>query len=213
MQSIDFNKVGTVLCLGAHSDDIEIGCGGTLLKLIAANPDVVVHWVVFSSDEKRAQEAQDSAERFLDGAGESKIEIHRFRDGFFPYDGARIKSYFEELKRRAQPDVIFTHYRDDRHQDHRLINELTWNTYRNHLVLEYEIPKWDGDMGSPNFFVHLDETQCRSKVATLMECFGTQAGKHWFSEELFMGLMRIRGMESNAPSQYAEGFFARKVTW
>lgn len=206
-------KIGTVLCLGAHSDDIEIGCGGTVLKLLGAQPAAEVHWIVFSGDGRRAGEAEASAQRFLAGAAKQAVEIHRFRDGFFPYDGAKIKSYFEEIKRRIRPDVVFTHYRHDLHQDHRLVCELTWNTFRSHLILEYEVPKWDGDMGAPNLFVHLDEALCRRKVEYLREGFPTQGDKHWFDEELFMGLMRLRGMESNSPTRYAEAFYARKVVW
>jgi len=206
-------KVGTLLCLGAHSDDIEIGCGGTVLKLIAGNPALSVHWIVFSGERARAAEAEASAQRFLAGAGTRAVEIHRFRDGFFPYEGGKIKGYFEELKRRIQPDVVLTHYRQDLHQDHRLICELTWNTFRSHLILEYEVPKWDGDMGAPNLFVHLDEAICRRKASYLLEGFPSQADKHWFDEELFMSIMRLRGMESNSPTRYAEAFYARKVVW
>jgi len=203
--------IRTLLCLGAHSDDIEIGCGASVLRLLGESPDVTVHWVVFSSDERRADEATASAERFLASAGARNIEVHRFRDGFLPYDGAKVKAYFEELKRRIDPDVIFTHHGDDLHQDHRLVNELTWNTFRDHTILQYEIPKYDGDMGRPNFYVHVEPAQYEEKVKILMECFESQRDKAWFSKELFLGLMRIRGMESNAPSGHAEGFFARKV--
>ncbi|MDH3197019.1 MAG: PIG-L family deacetylase [Candidatus Krumholzibacteria bacterium] len=206
-------KIGTVLCLGAHSDDIEIGCGGTVLKLVAAHPGAEVHWIVFSGDGGRGGEAEASAQRFLADAAKRSVEIHRFRDGFFPYEGAKIKNYFEEIKRRIRPDVVFTHYRHDLHQDHRLVCELTWNTFRSHLILEYEVPKWDGDMGAPNLFVHLDEAVCRRKVEYLREGFPTQGDKHWFDEGLFMGLMRLRGMESNSPTRFAEAFYARKVIW
>jgi LmbE family N-acetylglucosaminyl deacetylase len=212
MRRLSLDGVGSVLLLGAHSDDIEIGCGGTVLRLIAQNPSLTVHWIVFSGRAERAREAQASAARFLAGAASPTVEVHQFRDGFFPSEQARIKTYFEELKGRVEPDLVFTHYRDDLHQDHRVISELTWNTYRHHAVLEYEVPKWDGDLGQPNVFVPLSEEQARHKVHILMECFGTQSGKHWFDEETFNGLMRLRALECNADSRRAEAFYGRKVT-
>ena len=212
MRRLSLDGVGSVLLLGAHSDDIEIGCGGTVLRLIAQNPSLKVHWIVFSGGAERAKEADAAAARFLTGLSSPTIEVHQFRDGFFPSEQARIKTYFEELKGRLEPDLVFTHYRDDLHQDHRVISELTWNTYRRHAVLEYEVPKWDGDLGRPNVFVPLSEEQARRKVQILMECFGTQSGKHWFDEETFNGLMRLRALECNADSRRAEAFYGRKVT-
>jgi LmbE family N-acetylglucosaminyl deacetylase len=200
-----------ILCLGSHSDDLEIGCGGTLLKLIESRKAVSVHWVVFSATAERAIEAQKSAMRFLEGVADTVVEVKAFRDGFFPYVGYEIKEFFEGLKRRCSPDLIFTHYREDRHQDHRLISDLTWNTYRDHLILEYEIPKYDGDLGSPNCFVPLDEATCRRKVRSIVEVFQTQQNRHWFTPETFMALLRLRGVESGASSGYAEGFFCRKA--
>ena len=202
-----------VLCLGAHSDDVEIGCGGALLALLARRRDVHVHWVVFSGTEQRATEARVSAARFLQGACGQKIEVKSFRDGFFPFIGHDIKEYFEELKQQPPPHLIFTHYRDDRHQDHRLISDLTWNTFRDHLILEYEIPKYDGGLGSPNFFVHLDEATSRRKVQGIIESFQTQQNRHWFTEDTFLALLRLRGVESAAPTGYAEGFFCRKAVF
>jgi LmbE family N-acetylglucosaminyl deacetylase len=202
-----------ILCLGSHSDDLEIGCGGTLLKLIAANRNVAVQWIVFSASEERAAEARTSAMNFLDGAAETEIVAEKFRDGFFPYVGYDIKQYFEDLKRRSSPDLIFTHYREDRHQDHRLISDLTWNTFRNHLILEYEIPKYDGDLGSPNVFVPLDETTCRRKVQAITSLFQTQRNRHWFTDDTFFSLLRLRGIEAGAASGYAEGFFCRKAVF
>ena len=212
MRRLSLDGVGSVLLLGAHSDDIEIGCGGTVLRLIAQNPSLKVHWIVFSGRKERVKEAEASAARFLADAGARNVEVHQFRDGFFPSEQARIKTYFEELKARLEPDLIFTHYRDDLHQDHRVISELTWNTYRHHGVLEYEVPKWDGDLGQPNIFVPLSEEQARRKVEILMECFGSQSGRHWFDEETFNGLMRLRALECNATSRRAEAFYGRKVT-
>ena len=200
----------TLLCLGAHADDIEIGCGGLLLEL-ARTRRLSVHWVVFSAGGRRAVEARRGAARFLEGAARRQVITHRFRDGFFPYDGAAIKTVFERLKRTVRPDLVLTHYRDDRHQDHRVLSDLTWNTFRDHCILEYEIPKYDGDLGTPNLFVPLDEATSRRKVALIRETFGTQGDKHWFADETFLGLMRLRGMECRAPGRYAEAFYARKT--
>jgi LmbE family N-acetylglucosaminyl deacetylase len=200
-----------LLCLGAHCDDIEIGCGGTILKLATAERKIEVQWVVFSSDERRKREAVKSAEGFLCGIVTKKVSIHQFRDGFFPYVGTELKERFEELKTEFSPDLILTHYRHDLHQDHRLVSELTWNTFRNHLILEYEIPKYDGDFGSPNFFVPLDESTCRRKIDAILDAYQSQREKHWFSRELFSSILRLRGMEANACSGYAEAFYCRKA--
>ena len=200
-----------VLCLGAHSDDIEIGCGGAILELIAANPGLRVLWVVFSADAKREVEARLAARRFLHGAGSSQVVVRKQRDGFFPPQMTEIKEFFEELKRISTPDIIFTHYRHDRHQDHRTISDLTWNTFRNHLVLEYEIPKYDGDLGTPNVFVPLSRKAARRKVNDVCSIFKSQLGQHWFTPDLFFGLMRVRGIECCASSGYAEGFHSRKA--
>ena len=201
-----------VLCLGAHSDDAEIGCGGTILSMIAARPDTRVHWVVFSAAGPRADEACASADIFLNGAAHSEVEVLGFRDGFFPYQGAQIKERFEDVKRRFTPDVVFTHRGQDRHQDHRLLSELTWNTFRHHMVLEYEIPKYDADLAQPNVFVPVNDEMRARKVELLMQHFGTQRSKTWFSPETFDGLMRLRGVECASPTGYAEAFHARKVT-
>ena len=200
-----------ILCLGAHSDDLEIGCGGTILRLLAEHKDLEVFWIVFGSNEERAREAFKSASVLLRQARKRRIVIKDFRDGFFPYIGEAIKEYFEQLKKDYSPDLIFTHYRDDLHQDHRLISELTWNTYRHHLILEYEVPKYDGDLGAPNFFVHLSESTCRRKVKHILQTFHTQKGRHWFTEDTFLSLLRLRGVESSAPGKYAEAFYSRKV--
>jgi LmbE family N-acetylglucosaminyl deacetylase len=200
-----------VLCLGAHSDDIEIGCGGTLLKLCAEHPEIEVRWVVLSAAGARAEEARRSAELFLRSASGAEVLVESFRDGFFPYIGAEIKEYFEELKRGYSPNLIFSHYGADRHQDHRLVSELTWNTFRSHLVLEYEIPKYDGGLGSPNLFVPLTQAQQSEKIELLMTAFPSQREKHWFTPETFSGLMRLRGIEAAAPAGFAEGFYARKL--
>jgi LmbE family N-acetylglucosaminyl deacetylase len=201
-----------ILCLGAHSDDAEIGCGGTILSMIAARPDTQVHWIVFSAAGPRAEEARASAAIFLNGAAHAEVEVFGFRDGFFPYQGADIKERFEDVKQRFTPDVVFTHRGQDRHQDHRVVSELTWNTFRHHMVLEYEIPKYDGDLAQPNVFVALDDETRARKVELLMQHFGTQRSKAWFTPETFEGLMRLRGVESASPTGYAEAFHARKVT-
>lgn len=200
-----------ILCLGAHSDDIEIGCGGTILKLLEEEHNSNIHWIVFSSNEERADEARNSAELFLSNTKNKNIIIKNYRDAFFPYIGGEIKSYFEELKQSVDPDLIFTHYRMDLHQDHRLISELTWNTFRHHLILEYEVIKYDGDLGSPNFFVQLNKKICDMKINYIFQCFETQGKRSWFTEDAFRSIMRIRGIESNAPDKYAEAFYCRKM--
>ena len=215
MSAVSFNfrdgKALRILCLGAHCDDIEIGCGGTLLRLLEEHPRSHVDWIVFSSTAERRKEAQRGAALFLKDAKTKQVTIHRFRDGFFPHDGARIKKQFEKLKTPAPPDVILTHYRHDLHQDHRVIHELTWNTFRGHLVLEYEIPKYDGDLGSPNFFMRLEERHRQKKIAHLFAAFPTQTKKQWFTDDLFLGLMRIRGIEAGRKTRHAEAFYCRKM--
>ena|SRR3990172_8570591 len=211
MIKVGLTAVESILCLGAHCDDIEIGCGATILRLIELFPKAHFHWMVFSSNTVRAKEAQSSAERFLANAGSREIDIRSYRDGFFPWQGAGIKELFEEMKLAMNPGLIFTHYGKDFHQDHRVISELTWNTWRNHMILEYEVPKYDGDLGSPNFFVEVSEDQRRRKLKFLMESFPSQSGKAWFSEETFSGLMRLRGMESNSPTNCSEAFYLRKM--
>lgn len=202
-----------LLVLGAHSDDIEIGCGGTVLRLLGESGEAEVRWVVFSAHGVRAKEAEESARSFLKEARNREVVLKSFRDGFFPYDGGEIKAIFEQMKGTFEPDLILTHFRHDLHQDHRLISELTWNTYRNHAILEYEVIKYDGDLGSPNFFVYLDEKTCQRKITVLEECFASQRNRRWFAPETFLSLMRIRGVESNSPSNYAEGFYFRKMAY
>lgn len=213
MLSLTFEQTSPlrILCLGAHSDDIEIGCGGTILKLIQRYPHLSVDWIVFGANhQQRVLEAEASAEAFLEGVAEKRIIVKGFRDSYFPHLGVEIKEFFEELK-TTTPDLIFTHYRNDLHQDHRLLCELTWNTFRDHLILEYEIPKYDGDMGNPNLFVHLDEALCQRKIKNLIEHFQTQQNRHWFSEDTFLALLRLRGIESRSPHRYAEAFYCRKM--
>ena len=203
----------TVLCLGAHCDDIEIGCGGTILRLLEEHPQVSLWWVVLSANDLREREARASAEAFLKGAASPKVVVKRFRNGFFPSVIAEIKEFFEELKGEVSPDLIFSHYQQDLHQDHRTVAELTWNTFRDHMILEYEIPKYDGGLGSPNFFVPLGDAQREAKVGTLMTQFESQKQKQWFTPETFNGLARLRGIECNAPSGYAEAFYCRKAVF
>jgi LmbE family N-acetylglucosaminyl deacetylase len=202
----------TVLCLGAHSDDIEIGCGGTVLQLQDKYPDSAIHWVVFSAIGVRGEEARRAANLFAGSRIAGGPVLREFRDGFMPFAGAEVKDFMEGLKRTISPDLVFTHYRKDAHQDHRLISELTWNTFRDHLVMEYEIPKFDGDLGQPNGYVPLSQEICQTKIKHLMDAFESQRGKRWFEESTFMALMRLRGMECNSPSGYAEAFYLRKVT-
>jgi LmbE family N-acetylglucosaminyl deacetylase len=203
----------SILCLGAHSDDIEIGCGGTILKLLEECGNAEVYWVVFCSDERRRIEAEESAHHFLAGAKKRNIVIHDFKDGFLPFIGGEIKDCFERLKPAITPDVIFTHHRADLHQDHRLVSDLTWNTFRDHLILEYEIPKYDGDLGRPNLYVHLSELIGRQKTQLIIDSFQSQSVKRWFNQETFESMMRLRGIESNAPGNFAEAYYCRKIVF
>lgn len=199
-----------ILCLGAHCDDIEIGCGGAILRLIKEREIQQLYWVVFTSSEERSVEAKMSAEQFLQGCMNKEIMIKKFKDAFLPYEAPLVKELFEELK-PFDPDVIFTHCQHDRHQDHRIICELTWNTFRNHLILEYEIPKYEGDLGHPNCFVALEEQVARKKVDVILNSFQSQTRKQWFDRDTFFALMRIRGIESGSQAKYAEGFHVRKA--
>ena len=211
MISAKFDQVEIILCLGAHADDIEIGCGGTILKLLQQHKGVQVYWVVLSATDQRAEEARRSAQQFLAGAAASKVIVKEFRDSYFPYTGDVIKDFFFELQNDVQPDVVFTHRREDLHQDHRLVSELTWNTFRDHLILEYEISKYDGDLGQPNVFVPIDEPTCQRKINTIVESFQSVLGKPWFTEDAFWALLRIRGVECKSSSKFAEGLYCRKM--
>lgn len=202
----------SVLCLGAHCDDIEIGCGATILRLVEQYPDANYYWIVFSSNEVRFEEASKSANAYLNGV-KHKVIIKSFRNGFFPWVGSEIKEYFEDIKKLTDPDIIFTHYRKDFHQDHRTLGELTWNTFRNHLIMEYEIPKYDGDLGAPNTFFTATKANTQKKIDWLMKYYETQHEKQWFTDETFRSLMRIRGIESNAPEGYAEAFYCSKTVF
>ncbi len=202
----------SVLCLGAHADDVEIGIGATLLSLLERGIRLDVHWCVLSGGgSEREAEAKASAMGFLDGAASAQIEVLSFRDGFFPQQGEAIKQWFEALKQRVQPDLIFTHRRDDAHQDHRQVCGLTWNTFRDHDILEYEIPKWDGDLGQPNLYMAVSAAALKRKIDLLIAHFGSQRSKLWFDEDTFRGLARLRGMECRAPERFAEAFHARKL--
>lgn len=216
MLPLSLGQAGTglrdVLAIGCHSDDIEIGAGGSLLTLTRAVPGLRVHWVVLAAAGARADEARASAADFLASAAEPVVVLHEFRDGFLPYEGTAVKEAFEDLKARVDPQLILTHWSGDFHQDHRLASELTWNTFRRHTILEYEIPKVDGDLGRPNVYLPLTEAVAREKVELLSRHFGTQRSKHWFDADTFLGLMRLRGLEAVAPDRYAEAFHARKLT-
>lgn len=200
-----------VLCLGAHSDDIEIGCGGTILRLLAEMPDLEVRWVVLSARGQRKKEAEASAKRFLQGARRKRVVVKQFKESFFPYVGEKIKAYFEQLKGEYDPDLILTHYRHDLHQDHRVVSDFTWNTFRDHLIWEYEIPKYDGDMGVPNVFSPLSREVCGEKVRLLIEGFGSQRSRRWFTDDTFWALLRLRGIEAGSSCRYAEAFYTRKM--
>jgi LmbE family N-acetylglucosaminyl deacetylase len=203
------DKPLNILALGAHCDDVEIGAGGTLLKIFEEYKINSVKWVIFASNELRKKEATDSAKMFLEGLDNTEIIIHSYRDGFLPFNATEVKEAFEAIKRDFNPDVVFTHYRNDRHQDHRLVSDLTWNTWRNHQILEYEIPKYDGDLGIPNFYVPLESKYIDKRNEILMKAFASQREKHWFDDDTFKALPRLRGMES--ATTYAEAFYARKV--
>ena len=217
MLNLIFNKEKNaphrILCLGAHSDDIEIGCGGTILRLTEEYPNLCVYWIVLGSSQERAEEALRSADTMLAQVGQKKVITKGFKDSFFPFVGAEIKEYFEMLRMEFAPDIIFTHYRQDLHQDHRVISDLTWNTFRDHFILEYEIPKYDGDLGSPNFFIQLSDQICQRKVQHILSHFKTQADRFWFTEDTFMALLRLRGIEARSPTKYAEAFYSRKITF
>lgn len=200
-----------LLFLGAHSDDAEIGCGGTVLELARRYPAARVCWVVFAAQQERGIEARRSARALLRGFRHVEIVLGGFRDGFFPQQYGAIKEFCEQLKRQQDPDLIFSHTLADRHQDHRTLAELTWNTWRNHAVLEYEIPKYEGDLGHPNVYVAISAAQMRRKVAHLMRHFATQRSRRWFTPDTFQALLRLRGIECNAPEGYAEAFHGRKI--
>lgn len=205
------NQKLKILCLGAHPDDIEIGCGGTILRLTMEVREAQFYWVVLSGDEKRGKEADQCARAFLDKVRLKNIDVQRFRESYFPFTGAQIKDYFEKLKREFSPDLVFTHYKNDAHQDHRLVSNLTWNTFRDHLILEYEVPKYDGDLGNPSLYVHLSASHAQRKINYICDIFQTQKEKQWFTEETFRSILRIRGVESNSPGKYAEAFYCRKI--
>lgn len=201
----------SVLCIGAHSDDIEIGVGATILGWIERGVRLDVHWAVLGAYGARGDEARASAEAFLANAAHAVIDLAGFKDGFFPYQGADIKLWFEDLKRRTSPDVVFCHWRKDAHQDHREVSKLTWNTFRDHTILEYEIPKWDGDLGQPNVYIPATKALIERKASLLHEHFRTQRSKDWFDEQTFLGLARLRGAECRAPDGFAEAFHGRKI--
>jgi LmbE family N-acetylglucosaminyl deacetylase len=199
-----------ILCLGAHPDDIEIGCGGTILQLSKLLVDCHWDWVILTGSEARHTEARESASRFLGKDASLELRLESFRDGYLPYEGAQVKDFFESIKREIQPNLILTHFAMDKHQDHRLISDLTWNTWRDHLILEYEIPKFDGDLGQPQTYFDFDRATAERKAKTILEAFASQKSKEWFDSEVLMALMRLRGVECNAPGRYAEAFYARK---
>jgi LmbE family N-acetylglucosaminyl deacetylase len=214
MHNVSFfgiNQEPRILCLGAHPDDIEIGCGGTILRILNEVPAAQFCWVVFSGNQERREEAFQSADLFLRGVKSKKVFVEKFRESYFPFIGAQIKDWFEKLKTEFSPDLIFTHYSKDAHQDHRLISILTWNTFRDHFVLEYEVPKYDGDLGNPNLNVCLTEAHVKQKTSYICNTFQTQKEKQWFDEETFRSILRLRGVECNSPSRFAEAFYCSKI--
>jgi len=209
----DKNQRPNILCLGAHPDDIEIGCGGTILRLLEELPEAQFYWIVFSGNQIRRKEAYDSATIFLGKAKAKKVDIQGFRESYFPFVGAGIKDYFEKLGKEISPDIVFTHHRGDAHQDHRVISDLTWNTFRHHFIIEYEVPKYDGDLGVPNWYVLLEEAYVKRKIENLLAVYQTQRQKPWFDEETFRSILKIRGIESRSPTKYAEAFYCRKIVF
>lgn len=208
----DLPAEGTVLCLGAHSDDIEIGCGGLLMTLHERHPGLKFRWVVFSGDEVREKETRAAATRLM-GDADLVLTAHKFRVSYFPHNAASIKDAFETLRASiGEPHLILTHFLSDRHQDHRVLAELTWNTFRSHTVLEYEIPKYEGDLAHPGVYCPVREELVERKISTLIDCFATQRSHQWFDADLFRGHMRLRGVECNSPTRFAEAFHARKLT-
>ena len=200
-----------IVCFGAHCDDIEIGAGGTLLRLLAEHPGSQVDWFVLSSNPEREQETRSCAAELLAGAACSRVTVASFRESYFPYQGEAIKDFFEKVKLEASPDIVLSHHRHDQHQDHRLIAELTWNTFRNHLILEYEIPKYEGDLGQPNVFVPLPAALAGRKIDLIVQNYKSQAKRSWFRPETFRAVMALRGVECNAPDELAEAFHCRKL--
>jgi LmbE family N-acetylglucosaminyl deacetylase len=201
----------SLLCLGAHVDDIEIGCGGTIIRLLEENPGLEIYWVILSASEERSQEARNSADLLLEASRRAEVRVAGFQDTFFPYIGRDVKAYIDQLGSQLKPDLILTHWRGDAHQDHRIVGELTWNAFRSHLILEYEIPKWDGDMGRPSVFMPLGKATCKEKIDHVLRAFPSQIHKDWFDAEIFWGLLRLRGMEARSPSGYAEAFHCSKL--
>jgi LmbE family N-acetylglucosaminyl deacetylase len=211
MNPMRFDNLQTILCIGCHADDIEIGCGGTLLRLLDEHADVTVHWVVLSATAERAAEAQRSAETFTAKAAARHITIKDFRDSYFPWDGDRIKDFMHELAANVSPDLVLTHRHDDMHQDHKIASQLTRNAFRNHAIWEYEIPKYDGDLGANNLYLPLSEDVCRRKIDLIMRMFPSQHGRDWFTPDTFEALLRLRGVECHSPTRFAEAMFTRKI--
>jgi LmbE family N-acetylglucosaminyl deacetylase len=211
MWQVPVKSLRRILCLGAHSDDIEIGVGGTLLKLAAQASDLEIWWIVFSASGPRAEEARRSADEFLSSVVRKHVKIGSFRESYFPSEWPSIKGWFEEIRAKFDPEIVFTHYRDDRHQDHRVLSDLAWNTFRNHLILEYEILKYDGDLGCPNLFIPLSEELCSRKIEFLLKHFQTQSSKRWFTRDTFEAMHRIRGIECASSTGRAEAFYCRKL--
>lgn len=209
--SPDLPADGTILCLGAHCDDIEIGCGGTLVELRQRHPGLRFVWVLFAGDEVRERESRTAAAALMGPNANLTVHVHKFRGSYFPYCASDIKDAFERMRASVTPDLVFTHYLTDRHQDHRVLSELTWNTFRNHAVLEYEIPKYEGDLTHPGVYCPLSQATVDLKVRTLMDSYASQRDHQWFDADLFRGLMRLRGVECNSPTRYAEAFHARKL--
>ncbi|HUG70550.1 MAG TPA: PIG-L deacetylase family protein [Pirellulaceae bacterium] len=208
---LQLQDVRSILCLGAHPDDIEIGCGATVAQVARACPQAQFTYVLLSGSPERAREAEVAIRRLLPSTSQPRVILKSFRDSFFPYQGGEIKEFFHGLALEVAPDLIFTHRREDLHQDHRLLAELTYNAFRAQLVFEYEIPKYDGDLTTPNVYVPLSRQQAEMKIETIMESFGSQHDKRWFTQDTFWATLRIRGIECHSESGLAEGLYCRKA--
>lgn len=200
-----------ILVVGAHADDAEIGAGGTIGRLVSERPDAAFTWVVLAAaDPLRAAEARASADRLLAGAANRSVDVRDLRDGFLPFLGVAPKEAMMDHT-SSDPDLILAPRRDDAHQDHRLVSELVQQVFRRGTILEYEVPKWDGDLGPANLYVRLSAAEAAAKVTHLLASFPSQTDRGWFSGDTFRAILRLRGIECRAPDGNAEAFNCGKL--
>lgn len=199
-----------VVALGAHADDIEIGAGGLIQRLVADTPSLSIRWLVASATPERRREAEKASSRLVGSVSDCTLDIGDLRDGFLPFLGPAPKEW---LIRHAgfEPDIVICPRGEDLHQDHRLVGQLAWQVFRSSLIFEYEIPKYEGDLGRPNVYVVLDRATAERKVATILEAFPSQRSRRWFEPETFWALLRLRGIEAASPTGFAEAFHASKI--